>query len=220
MPFRTQSDLVRNRAYVRFNAKTGLIGVVRIKDDGTRELRDDVVRLDNVRLVSIRHEQDEYEGNPYEKLVIDLAMDSGTAEETNLRFSANLETAAAARFVAALCECALDRPFDIVARSRRAGSQYKRKDGTLSEPLERDVHDLLVFQEQRCVIGERPPASKETMLGRKTVWDNSERVAWAIAKTERVAERLKALGLAAPQAPAHAAATEEAEPVLDDAIPF
>lgn len=213
----------KNRVYVNFNAKTGAIQVSR--KEGENWVRTDVRGIENLLVTKVEMREDTYEGQPVTKLVVHGVMDKGTEDEMGVVFTSNMGAWATGRFLSLLCESDLLRPITVVARTQYKGSQYKRKDGSMSDPLERDLHSIEVVQDGRYVrTNDLPPKANLVRMGQgryaREVVDNSARLEWAEIKLKEISAKLGRSAEAAGHDPvAHADDFNDA-PIDYDDIPF
>lgn len=200
--------------FAGFNAKQGAFVLSKKDDAGNRpafsQIRDVTVTRASVK-------DDEYEGQPLRKL--QLTLENGT-ERSIVEF--NMAVGVVAKLVAMLNKADLSKPLGLSAQLRKEGSTYKRKDGTMSEPLKRDMADLSVYQGGyiRLNADEVPPKTEKVMVGKKEVVDTSARDEWVEAK---VAALIAKLGSTERDEPPHHDAPTGNDALADipeDDIPF
>lgn len=199
--------------FAGFNAKQGAFVLSKKDEAGNRptftQIRDVVVTRAAVK-------DDEYEGQPLRKL--QLTLENGT-ERSIVEF--NMAVGVVSKLVAMLLKADLSKPLGLSAQLRKEGSSYKKKDGSMSEPLKRDMADLSVYQGGyiRLNADELPPKTEKVTVGKKEVMDTSARDEWCEAK---VAQLIAKLGSTDREEPHHddTGADNSALADLGDDIPF
>jgi hypothetical protein len=155
--------------FAAINTKIGKF-VVRRKVDGKVE-KQEFTQLRDVRISRIQMKDDEYEGQAFRKIQMTLEGDERVIVDINAG------TFAAARLVATLNKADLNKMLGLTVRVQPAGSTYKRKDGTMSQPLESDITSVSVFQSTYIQLDrdEMPPKTERVTVGKKVVIDSTAR---------------------------------------------
>lgn len=170
--------------FANYNAKSGNFVVAKKGEE-----KQYFSQLRDVRLKGVAIKEDEFEGQPVHKLRLTL---EGDGERAVVDF--NMATYAAAKLAGCLIQADPGKPIGLLAQLKKAGSSYKKKDGTMSEPLASDFADIAVFQDGKAINlaeGHQPPKTHKVLVGKKEVTDTTERDEWIVA---RVAELVAKTG--------------------------
>lgn len=151
-------------------------------------------KITNILISRIALAEDEYEGRKYKVLRIIGRIDPGTIEEIVFLFKTALRTMVAGDFISRLKQADLHAPMDWVGAFERAGSQYKRPDGSMSDPLKRDISRILIYQNDRIVrrdISDSiPPVEERIVDGERTLL-YGKRLAWAEEQVKILIDKLE-----------------------------
>lgn len=171
------------RVFVQLNTKKGKFVVNRGKDKPKEEYS----QLRDVRLIKIEGKDDEYEGIPFRKVVMQMQSDDLYQVE------ANMGTFCAAKMIACLAKADLSEVVGLSIRIQAAGSTYTRADKSVSEPLQSDITSVSVWQGESFIqlaTEDMPPKTVKQMVGRKEVIDSSDREDFVEAKIKEIAAKL------------------------------
>lgn len=168
-------------SFAAFNAKEGKFVV---RKDGEKTA---FSQIRDVKLTRVVVKDDEYEGQPLKKVRLTLEDASGRAI-----VDFNQAVGVVARLVGMLHKVDLSKPFGISAELRKAGSTYKKKDGSMSEPLKSDMANLSVYQGGYIQLGadELPPKTEKVKVGTKEYTNAEARDAWTAQKVEELIAKL------------------------------
>lgn len=173
--------------FASINTKEGAFVVSAKKPEGGYE-KTSFTQMRDVRLTHIKMEDDEYEGTPVRKVRMTFEDQNGRAI-----VDINAATYAAAVLVGRLNKTNLSASLGLSVQQQKAGSTYKRKDGTMSEPLTSDITTVSVYQGDgyvRLADNENPPKTEMVKVGSKEVANTEERDKYIEATVVAIAEKL------------------------------